>query len=284
MRISAAARMAALAAFTAFWGPTAYAGVPEGWNDAVAKYEAAIAAASSAAQAKRIVSPFVKYQKSLRALALQHGNAPAAAGSLVGIARFTTDPHERLQALVRLRENHMRSRHLGALLPSLVRWGDADALRTLRDIIDHSSHKDLVAAAHAAQYEIRAMGLGSHAPRKLGDDIKDRLIDAKAFAGRALIVIVAPSAARAKSQTLAAEKELARWPDAPYRVFSVSPPKTPDKRWTQTSVAFAARRFNALTRCRVFVYDKTHKLVAKDPYPQDLRTLLHKLFADTTKG
>ncbi|MHC4959134.1 MAG: hypothetical protein ACYTGN_12260 [Planctomycetota bacterium] len=231
----------------------------EQWKAALKRYNAAVEQAPDKATKKRIKHPIGKFGPRLRRFAIDNAGYPRAAPALIELVRHSRAPEEQVWVMIQLRETHLRSKYLYRAAPALVRIGNAESLRTLREIAEGSPHERCAKEARLGVYELTTLAVGKPAPNPKGKAKTDgRIFSLRSRRGQRVVLALGETGRDAELRRLKGVTLLGIGNDLPG--------------WAD-DLDFR-RRFNAGERARIFVVDAKGVIEAKDPTRQELAALI----------
>lgn len=240
------------------------------WTAALDRFEKAATRARSAKARARMRHPFTNFAPRLRAYALRYSNTPEAAPAVVAILVHTRDPQERRNAILTLRENHLRSRHMAKAIPTLTRLDDAGALELLRMLAQDSPHEEIRARAKRAADEVKLLAVGKQAPVISGRDAAAQVFSLSDYRGKVVLLVIRNSPRVREYETL-----LRRLEERGLVVLGILTEGAVWRTWRKGEPL--AARWNALERARHYVIDREGVIRGKDLLPDDLKRLLNQL-------
>jgi hypothetical protein len=230
----------------------------EQWRAALKRYEAAVARAPNEETRRRLKHPIEKFGPRLRTFAIDNAGYPRAAPALIELIRHTPDPEQQVWVMIQLRETHLRSKYLYRAAPALVRIGNAEALRTLREIAAGSPHERCAKAARLGVYELTTLAVGRPAPAPKGRGKDGRVFSLRSYRRQRVVLALGETGRGTELKRLTGVTVLGIGNDLPGWVDDVD----------------FRRRFNAGKRPRIFVIDAKGVIEAKDPTPKQLAAML----------
>jgi hypothetical protein len=237
------------------------------WHQALRSYEAA---------SGRGRHPFAKYHRRLIAFVKANANTPAAAPGLVELIRFTKDPDDQQWILVHLRENHLRSRHLGRAVDAIRKIGNEEALRTLEEFAQGSPYPEIRGRAQRAVYEHTHLGIGKVAPQIAGRDHDRRTFVLREYREKVVVLFFCASGSAGCRREIEGLHRLGeRYKARPLAILGVGPKEDGWRSWSDGERI--GRDWNALERPRIFLLDRKGRIRAKDLWGKQLAKEVERL-------
>jgi hypothetical protein len=246
----------------------------ERWADLEREWHQALRSHKAASGRGR--HPFVKFHSRLIAYVRANANTPAAAPGLVELIRHAKDPDEQQWILVHLRENHMRSRHLGRAVDAIRKIGNEEALRTLEEIAEGSPHPEIRGMAKRAVYEHKHLAVGKVAPQIAGRDHDRRTFVLREYRTKVVVLFFCASRRVGCRSEIAGLRRLGdRHRGRPFAILSVGPREEGWRSWADGERI--ARDWNALEQARIYILDRKGRIQAKDLWGKKLEKEVERL-------